>query len=314
MKKTIFTLFSLTLLFASCQKEQNEEKATEDVVVEENINTEEFSLGQTYSINSGNTAIVIAPEKGGRIASLTFGGEEFLSLWDTHQDNWGSTFWASPQTLWGWPPPKGFDVLPFSVLEADEEKVVIQGQIDQQTGLSFHKTITSPAEDVISIVYAMKNNTDSILNVAPWEITRAPINGLSFFVRGEYEKAPFTIIDTSGAIWFDYKNAQIQEGHDKLLADAAEGWLAHINEGVIMVKTFENINPTQSDPTEAEVAIYAHPEKLYIELEPQGPLYGLEPEEELSWEVKWYMAKVPSDIDIKAGNTALIDFAKSIIK
>lgn len=309
MKKGFIACLSLVITFYSCTENTKEETNTQ----QENVaitDTSTFDLGKEITLTSGRVAISVAPEQGGKISSLKFNQKEFLSLWDIHEDNWGSTFWASPQKLWGWPPPKAFDVLPYEVVEEASDKVKIKGQKDEVTGMTFYKTLTVK-DEIISITYEIENNTDSVINVAPWEITRVPPNGLSFFPKGEHEQAPFTIVDTTGYIWFDYKNSKIQEGHDKLKADASEGWLAHVNENIMLVKFFPNITPVEVDIDEAEIEIYANPDKIYIELEPQGPLYGLEPAEKLSWTVYWVLEEVGESTEVKVGNQELINLAKA---
>ena len=49
-----------------------------------------------------NQLLQIDPTVGGRITSLKFQGEDFLTGKDVNDFNWGSTFWNSPQSHWNW--------------------------------------------------------------------------------------------------------------------------------------------------------------------------------------------------------------------
>jgi hypothetical protein len=46
---------------------------------------------------------------GGRVTALRVGGRNLLSEPAADAGNYGSTFWPSPQTAWGWPPLPEFD-------------------------------------------------------------------------------------------------------------------------------------------------------------------------------------------------------------
>ncbi len=59
---------------------------------------------------------------------------------------------------------------------------------------------------------------------------------------------------------------------------------------MLLVKTFQDLRPDEPAQGEAEVQVYVNRGKSYIELESQGPCRQLQPGDELSWTVRWYVA------------------------
>ena len=51
----------------------------------------------------GDVTMTISPEKGAKILSLQYKGQEVISQL-TAPESFGSTFWTSPQKEWNWPP------------------------------------------------------------------------------------------------------------------------------------------------------------------------------------------------------------------
>ena len=81
--------------------------------------------------------------------------------------------------------------------------------------------------------------------------------------------------------------------------------MAYHNKGLLLLKTFDDLNATQPAPGEAEIQVYVNRGKTYIELESQGAYATLKPHGQLSWTVRWYLlpiegASQPSEKLIKA--------------
>ena len=66
-----------------------------------------------------------------------------------------------------------------------------------------------------------------------------------------------------------------------------KGWLAYLNNGLLLLKKFDDLSPTQPAPGEAEIQVYVNRGKTYIELESQGAYTNLAPGESLTWTVRW---------------------------
>ena len=61
--------------------------------------------GTVYTFTAGNTVFAVDAAKAGRIVTFSLAGKNILTAAKSSQDNnWGSTFWPSPQSDWNWPP------------------------------------------------------------------------------------------------------------------------------------------------------------------------------------------------------------------
>ena len=270
--KRIATIFCLALLFvktasATMPKGQNQEE-------------------QKYFINVGNLHMMIS-ENGGKILSLKYDETEVISQlrWP---ESFGSTFWTSPQREWNWPPVSEFDKQPYTV-EQNDDAIVMTSQPSSRLGLQVSKKFTTDKQrKAIVITYSIMNVTDTIRSVAPWEITRVPNSGLIFFDASKESISPANLLPfqfAHNAAW--YQADAINENR-KINADG-KGWLAYANNGLLLVKQFTDLDASQPAPGEAEVQVYVNRGTTYIELESQGAYTALNPGQQLSWTVCWYL-------------------------
>jgi len=270
-----------------------------------------------YTITLQNQILEIDPAVGGRIASLTLDGEEFLTGKNINATNWGSTFWPSPQSAWNWPPAAALDNLPYTA-SVENHVLKLVSQPDPNLGYVFTKEISgNPQKLSFSIKYTITNKTTQTQQVAPWEITRVKPKGLTFYPTGPGEKRGTlaAYIENKAAItWFNYQEDKIPTEHLKLFADGAEGWLAQVNQDLILVKQFPDVPAGKAAPTEAEIEIYSAPAKNYIEIEQQGIYTELPPGASTTWDVTWYLRKLPNNIKAEPGNAALVDFVRKLVK
>lgn len=270
--KRIATIFSLALLFVN----------TASATMPKGQNQEE----QKYFINVGNLHMMIS-ENGGKILSLKYDETEVISQlrWP---ESFGSTFWTSPQREWNWPPVSEFDKQPYTV-EQNDDAIVMTSQPSSRLGLQVSKKFTTDKQrKAIVITYSIKNVTDTIRSVAPWEITRVPNSGLIFFDASKESISPANLLPfqfAHNAAW--YQADAINENR-KINADG-KGWLAYANNGLLLVKQFTDLDVSQPAPGEAEVQVYVNRGTTYIELESQGAYTALNPGQQLSWTVCWYL-------------------------
>lgn len=270
--KRIATIFCLVLLFAN----------TASATMPKGQNQEE----QKFFINVGNLHMMIS-ENGGKILSLKYDETEVISQlrWP---ESFGSTFWTSPQREWNWPPVSEFDKQPYTV-EQNDDAIVMTSQPSSRLGLQVSKKfMTDKQRKAIVITYSIKNVTDTIRSVAPWEITRVPNSGLIFFDASKESISPANLLPfqfAHNAAW--YQADAINENR-KINADG-KGWLAYANNGLLLVKQFTDLDASQSAPGEAEVQVYVNRGTTYIELESQGAYTALNPGQQLSWTVCWYL-------------------------
>ena len=109
------------------------------------------------------------------------------------------------------------------------------------------------------------------------------------------------------AAWYVLDEAR---DHRKINADG-KGWLAFYDNGLLFVKKFPDLKPSEPAPAEAEIQIYANPGKTFVEIEEQGAYTTLKPSEELSWTVCWYLT--PTGLPAEPSK-ALLKKALSMIK
>ena len=267
----------------------------------------EESADGKYIIKNGEVTMTI-DTNGGKILSFKYGNQEAISQ-TTFPNSFGSTFWTSPQKEWNWPPVPEFDRNPYTVENGD--RFVMTSQVSQRLKYRIAKTFVPNKKDQsIAVTYTIKNESDETRKVAPWEITRVPNDGVIFF------DAPIDAITPAGLMnfqpqfglsWFQADEAQQNR---KINADG-KGWLAYCANGLLMIKKFDDLNPSQPAPEEAEIQVYVNMRKTFIELESQGAYTELKPGAELKWTVTWYIA--PFDGKAEASE-ALKKKVKGILK
>ena len=257
--------------------------------------TVQGSVDEGFTIKAGNVTMTVSAKEGGKILSYKYGDQEMLSqLRPANQ--YGSTFWTSPQKEWNWPPVQEFDKLPYTIEQQTPTHVAITSQVSQRLKLRVGKDITiDPKDGAFIITYSIKNEGNEPRQVAPWEITRV-VNegGLIFFDAPLDGITPAGLMDfkaQNGAVWYQPDEANENR---KINADG-KGWLAYYNKGLLLVKKFQDLKPSEPAPDEAEIQVYVNRGKSYIELESQGAYTTLAPGAKLDWTVRWYLLPVSGD-------------------
>ena len=236
----------------------------------------------------GNVTMTISPEKGAKILSLQYKGQEVISQL-TAPESFGSTFWTSPQKEWNWPPVREFDKMPYQVEERDGS-LILTSEVSPRLKCRVRKEFTTDKKDnAIVVTYSIINEGDEERQVAPWEITRvenkggviffdAPLDGIT-----PADLMPFTA--ANGAVWYQPDEA----AQNRKINTDGKGWYAYCNDGLLLLKTFDDLQPSQPAPGEAEIQVYVNRGKTFIELECQGAYTTLKPHEQLSWTVRWHL-------------------------
>ena len=262
-----------------------------------------------YSISSGNVTMTVDAAKGAKILSFQYNGKEVLSQLQ-RPNAFGSTFWTSPQSEWNWPPVPEYDSRPYTA-EQKNGALVLTGQTSERFKYHIVKEFRpEPATNSIAVTYSIVNDAAVERNVAPWEISRVPSEGVIFF------DAPTQSITPQGLMPFTFEHGatwyQVDEARDnrKINADGT-GWYAYANDGLLFVKRFDDLGPTCPAPQEAEIQVYVNAGKTYIELEAQGAYTSLKPGEVLSWTSRWYL--LPQDTD-NTPSQVLADLVGTVVK
>ena len=284
------TLFALTLLLTSMSFSAN--------AANKKIFSPDDSL---YVLSVGDATMTVAAKFGARVVSLKLGDTEVLAqktptlgrFQNLH--NYGATFWPSPQVEWNWPPIVTYDSAEYQV-KLKGKSVIMTSGTDEKYPYQFIKEYTTDKKKGAFVInYTIKNVSDKAKAVAPWEISRVPGGGLMFFAAEKATVRPADIMAFQFAenniVWLPY---DVENRNRKMFADS-EGWLAFVDNGILFLKTFDNIATSEAADGEDELEIYYNTGKTYIELENQGASKILQPGESLTWTVRWFVRPVKSD-------------------
>ena len=262
-----------------------------------------------YSIQMNDLTMTI-DSKGGKILSFKYKDAEVISQ-IRFPEAFGSTFWTSPQKEWNWPPVPEYDKQPYTI-EVKGASLVMKSNVSPRLKYSITKEFLPDAKDNAIIVnYTITNESGETRKVAPWEITRVQNgDGLIFFDADVAKITPPNLMDFKeeyGAAWYQ---PDVSNQNRKINADG-KGWLAYATNGLLLVKKFQDLEPSQPAPNEAEIQVYVNRGKAHIELESQGAYTTLEPGKSLIWTVRWYL--VPFDGAITPSK-ALLKKVKKLVK
>lgn len=246
-----------------------------------------------YSISNGDVTLTVDAARGAKILSFQYQGKEVLSQ-NQRPNAFGSTFWTSPQAEWNWPPVPEYDSRPYTAAQRNGA-LILTGQTSEKYKYHITKEFKAdPADGAIVVTYSITNDAAVERCVAPWEISRVDNGGVIFFDAPSESITPQGLMPFTfehGATWYQCDEARANR---KINADG-NGWYAYANNGLLFVKRFPDIAPTQPAPKEAEIQVYVNVGKTYIELEAQGAYTSLKPGESLSWTSRWYL--LPQDTD-----------------
>lgn len=295
---------------ADSKKTESTEQATPAATIE--------AIGDSaYTLSFAGLQAKIDVKNGGRLEGFSLNGENCLSGKNVNSGNWGTSMWPSPQSAWGWPPSQQLDNLAYSVV-SDSTEIVLRSQKDPKQAFVFTKSYKiDPKDTSLVVTYKILNDTTVAQKVAAWEISRVAPGGLTFYPSGDEAKrgqlAPLTK-DSSGVTWFQYSAETIPTGVPKLLADGKEGWLAQVTNGLLLVKSFEDVVAGKYAPEEGEIELYANPDHSYIEIEQQGTYVEVQAGGEIVYVVRYKLMKLPSSVHVNIGDVDLLKIARSIKK
>lgn len=268
-----------------------------------------------------DTLFEVSPEQGGRVTRFELHGVNALSGPEQNRDNWGSTFWPSPQEAWGWPPTPALDKEPYAA-EIEGSTLVLTSAVAAIGGGGATKRLrvikrfrASLEPRAVSIDYVIKNEGERAERWAPWEISRVHPRGLTFFPSGTgpLRMANLDTTEVDGIRWYQHDPSFVASDDlgKKLCADGAEGWLAHAGRGLLFLKTFEDVPAADQAPEpEGEIEIYGA--RNYVEVEQQGRYTELAPGASLTWNVRWILRSIPNHVEVGIGSASLVALARGL--
>ena len=281
--------------------------------------------GTLYTFTAGNTVFIVDAAKAGRIVTFSLAGKNILNSAKNSQDNnWGSTFWPSPQSAWNWPPPAELDPNAYTASLCGPTSSMLStlsmtSQTSAALGLAVTKQFSVDATTgAVTIEYGLVNRGTQARSVAPWEITRVAAGGLTFFPMGNGSptKGAQDLLNlqiTDGVAWFAYSAAAITNDQ-KVFADGREGWIAHVDGNLLLVKVFGDTTPAQAAPGEAEIEIYTDAGHSYIEVENQGAYVSVAPGATSTWTVRWFLRQLDPSISVQPGSPGLLNLVRALVK
>jgi hypothetical protein len=277
-----------------------------------------------WALDFGDVTFEVDPMVGGRITTFKLGATNLLvgSADTMNQYYWGSTLWISPEaTKWMQPPPAELDRNPYTAT-ANDTSVSLTSAAYAKLGISVSKTFSVDTTlGAVVIEYELNNTTAAAVQMAPWEVTRVFPRGLTFFPKGPSAPtlstgATMPTTEMNGIVWFNYDMNAITKD-SKLYADGAEGWVAHVTDGLVYIKSFADLTADEIAPKEGDVELYVntdHPDiKRYVEVEAQGAYADIAANSSVSWQTKWFLRKLPVGVDAAPGSAALAQFVRDTI-
>lgn len=290
------------------------------------------ATGTLYTLDMGALKMVIDASMGARITEFSLNGTNVLTGPDVDPENYGGTYWPSPQSSWCqsgtgcWPPLPAIDIRMYTG-SIDPTTNVIQLTSGTATFITIADsavTVTKqftpvPASGAVDVTYTLSNVSPSVaVSFAPWQVSRVQATGgLTFFASpdgsatyADGSDPGFTFTAAGGDLWWDFSAVATDS---KALADGS-GWIAHVTAGgLLYLLAYPDIQPAEAAPGEAEVEVYTGPAADYLEMETQGAYTTIPPGGTLVWTVRWKLRQVPSGTSIAVGSTNLVSLTSAAL-
>lgn len=273
-----------------------------------------------HYLDNGTLSLTVDANTGARITSLRFKGDELLTQPEVHPQNFGSTLWYAPQSHWNWPPPVSLDTAPYSTI-TDNGQLSFTSSVDTASGLQFTKRFRLQHQpNLVHLEYIIRNTSAQPVAAGAWELTRMP-GGLTFFpatalAAGATSNLPdVQIIDN--VAWYTLNKATLSVSRKSFFdidQEISQAWLATVTpQRLLFLKSFPVLLPINYSDGHAAIEVYGHENGAYVELENHGPKTLLGHNDSLSYTVHWLVEAIPDDIEIRTGNSLLLDFAQALI-
>lgn len=252
-----------------------------------------------FEIKAANLVLIVDANTGARITSAKYGDFEFLVPKNDEKIAFGSTFWPSPY-MTNWPPPKDYDQTAWEVKELGNG-LLLSGPVLKNLGLQFKKKIEFQSSDSSFVFeYTIFNKTDSVVWVAPWEITRLPKGGefIAPALSSQFNTQKSLELVENGfysGLFRCVVPESYQGKSQKISLDANEGWEVYILKEHIFLKLFENIEKEKFAKKSADAELYIDDDSNYVEVESQGAFVSIPPGSSIVYKTKWLLLTIPKN-------------------
>ena len=265
-----------------------------------------------YVIEFGPYSAEVDPADGARIVAFSLNGSSVIASRKGSPEAYGSTLWTSPQSDWQWPPPPEIAAAEWQA-RVEGSTLVLTSETSPKLNLSAEQRLRGDQDTgalVIDVI--LKNHGSEPRKVAPWQNTRVRPGGLTFYPSTEPAVAESHRLEpVDGIVWFQHDPGGVTESY-KLFGDGNEGWLAHVDGDLLLVKVFPDVPPDAQAPGEAEIEIYVPGSGGFVEVEQQGAYEAISPGGESRWTVRWLVRRLPSDVDVRPGSDGLLHFVREL--
>ncbi len=283
--------------------------------------------GNLWTFTFGRNKLVVNAALGARVTEFSIDGKNAF-----HTE--GSTFWPSPQSAFGWPPPPAIDSAAYTATLVDNVLTLVGGTDSTATdghtvtNVSVTKRFSvNEASGYVTCEYEIINHGTATASWAPWENTRIPRSALLFFPAGSdisiTQKSFMHVLDLAavdGVRWLDYPNAGVTGDNDIAEYDGAEGWLAAADKidttkNYLFLKQFPDAAPASLPAGQGEIQLWtsATAAKTYTEMEEQGAAKSLARNASYKWASRWSLTEIPAEVDVTAGSETLVAHARSLV-
>lgn len=273
-----------------------------------------------YTLNFGASSFTVDARVGARVVEFAVGGQNVLAGPDAHPTLYGSTFWTAPESDWAVDPFQAVyevDAAPYKTTRGDDGEIVAVGP--DVTIAGKHCRVTkrfrmNPAGTAVTLEYAIENRGSSAFALAPWEVTRVPGDGLTFYPAGGAGKVlygPLSLVEKDTHRWLDHKGFA-GGAPSKDIANAGAGWVAHVAGNLLFVKQFTDHPPGSCAPGHEEIELFAAADRSYIEVEIHGPYQEVLPGGALRWQTTWYLC--PFNGNTELGSQSLVRAVEELLK
>ena len=267
-----------------------------------------------HVMDFGPFSLEVDATDGGRIVAFSLDGRSAVVSSTESPSAYGSSIWPSPQRDWQWPPPPAFDQLPWNT-RVEDTTLVLESATDDKLQLAAEQRLTAdPDAQLLRIDITLMNRGPNPRRVAPWQNTRVRPGGLTFYPssRPAYERSSLKLEPQDGIVWFEHDPAKYRENL-KLYGDGEEGWLAHVDGDLILVKTFPDVPEALQAPEEGEIILYVDGSGGFVEVEQQGAYSELGAGASKTWPVRWILRRVPDGVVVEPGSSGLVRFAREVV-
>lgn len=272
-----------------------------------------------HVLEFGNTLFEVDGAVGARIVGFKLDGSNMLTGPDNNAMFYGSTLWTGPESEWAmdpFTPIAGIDsdaytmsVEQDSIIVADSTQFAVLAK-----QLSAHKRFSVDlAKNAVVIDYSLTNEGDAPFDIGLWEVSRVLGEGLTFYPTGANQTTLYgtlAVQQMAGHNWIDHDAFVVGEA-SKNGADATGGWVAHVQADdagpLLFIKQYPDIADMAAAPDQYEVEIFAQSDGSYVEIELHSQYGSIAAGDSSSWQIRWYLRRLPVGTDVSVGSQALLD-------